>query len=44
MSSGLTNEKGQGASHATESSVPGKVQDKVRSITSITTAVKTLEF
>jgi len=28
MSSGLTNEKGQGASHATQSSVPGKVQDK----------------
>jgi hypothetical protein len=28
MSSGLTNEKGQGASHATQSSVPGAVQDK----------------
>jgi hypothetical protein len=28
MSSGLTNEKGQGASHATQSSVPGTVQDK----------------
>jgi hypothetical protein len=25
---GLTNEKGQGASHASQSSVPGKVQDK----------------
>jgi hypothetical protein len=25
---GLTNEKGQGASHATSSSVPGAVQDK----------------
>lgn len=25
---GLTNEKGQGASHATSSSVPGTVQDK----------------
>jgi len=30
MSSGLTNEKGQGASHATQSSVPGTIQDKVR--------------
>lgn len=25
---GLTNEKGQGASHASQSSVPSKVQDK----------------
>ena len=25
---GPTNEKGQGASHATDSSVPGKVQEK----------------
>jgi hypothetical protein len=33
MSSGLTNEKGQGASHATQSSVPGTVQDKVRNST-----------
>jgi hypothetical protein len=32
MSSGLTNEKGQGASHATQSSVPATVQDKVRNI------------
>jgi hypothetical protein len=36
MSSGLTNEKGQGASHATQSSVPGTVQDKVRNITTKT--------
>ena len=35
MSSGLTNEKGQGASHATQSSVPGTVQDKVRNTTTI---------
>jgi hypothetical protein len=36
MSSGLTNEKGQGASHATQSSVPGTVQDKVRNSTTTT--------
>jgi len=29
---GTTNEHGQGASHATQSSVPGKVQEKVKSI------------
>lgn len=30
----MQNERGQGVSHATDSQVPGKVQEKVHTITS----------